>query len=168
MRTTLMTFGGILVVIIALLFGMRALSGNQQSSQPPGKKTVIAPQQARTLPAPPENLLNAIFDQADFIDFIFYNLNYSMSISEPESVRGAVAYMTMEAVPNLDCVPSMGKIFYKSDGETILEADLHFSPGCSYIILLNEQRQQAYACNISENGLRNLGNMIGNVGTKPQ
>ena len=164
MKTVLLTFAGILAVIFLLLFGMGKFK-NQPPATNDNQQHVAT---GRTLPLPPQNILNNLYNTCDFIDYIFYDLSFSMSVSEPESVRGSLGYFSQEPVPNLDCTKAFGKIFYKSQGTTIQEADLHFSPHCSYIVFLGEDRQPAYACNLSQSGFENLNKLISQVRTSPQ
>ena len=76
--------------------------------------------------------------RADYVDFIFFDLDFSMSLDDPNTVRLAVAMADAAPVNRPSDCPLMGRIFYLAQGERIGEANLYFSPGCTYLDWLEE------------------------------
>lgn len=88
-----------------------------------------------TLKGLPLDMRQNLMDNCDQIDYTFFNLNFSMSQSTPDAVKGNVALLTGEVQSEIPatCKP-IGRKYYQIDGDIILEAELYFSEGCLFYI----------------------------------
>lgn len=150
MKTTLLTFGGILILVLGLLFGLRYM--NTDGGGSPNPK--LAPQ--ATYPAPSIDYLNMVFQETDYIDYIFQETNFSLSVEEPESVKGNVRYLSPDPVTDFTCAPYVGNIYFNKEGRAFAEGEIYFESDCAFFILLDENRQRQYACQMSPSGKKGL------------
>ena len=128
-------------------------SGEQTASD---TKTESAPTQAppssQVYPSLPVQRLEELWQVCDYIDFVFYNTNFSMNQSEQASIQKTLRHVAAE-VPDIkpEC-KAVGHLFYQSKGRILLEADLYFSPGCAYFVFM-ENGKPAYANEMTPDGV---------------
>lgn len=103
-----------------------------------------------------------LWDKCDYIDFVFYYLNFSMSQKEPQSIKGTIAHISAD-VPGIDpnCKP-IGRLFFQSEGKNVLEADIFYSNGCAYYIFY-EDGKYAYANKMMPAGAQFFDNIFKQV-----
>jgi hypothetical protein len=103
-------------------------------------------------PSVPADTIKALFNECDYIDYVFYYTNFSVSQKEQRDIQTAITYIASETPEiNPNCKP-VGRIFYQVEGENRVEADLYFSQGCMYY-LFYEDGKPAYANRIMPNGI---------------
>jgi hypothetical protein len=97
-------------------------------------------------PAPslsPERIAD-LARRCDFVDYVFYYANFSLSQDEPGAVRQTVTFIGPGGItPDPDCRP-MGRIFFQEKGEILLEGDMYFQDHCRYFLFL-ENGKPKYA-----------------------
>lgn len=144
-----------IILVITLSFFMMACEGCQKGTSSTTDTAVTTPAPAET-PAAPATAASAtypsiagetvkmLWDKCDYIDFVFYYLNFSMSQKVQNSIRATIAQIST-AVPEIDpnCQP-IGRIFFQAEGVNIMEADIFYSNGCAYYIFY-EDGKYAYA-----------------------
>lgn len=112
-----------------------------------------------TLPAFPKDSILVLFDQCDYIDFVFYNGNFSISQNEQASIRSSLGHISPEAAPmQPECKP-MGRIFYQINGENRAQADFYFSQNCLYYIFMEDNKPK-YANKMTEQGFNFFKNIF--------
>ncbi|MEO1435185.1 MAG: hypothetical protein AAFV80_06575, partial [Bacteroidota bacterium] len=153
MKTTLLTFGGILIVVLGLLFGLKALNKPSNQVTPP---TNSQQPQTTGYPIPPIEYLNTLFNETDYIDYIFQETSFSLSVEEPESVKGNVRYLSVDPVTDYACAPFVGNIYFNREGAAFAEGEIYYSANCAFFILLDQNRQRQYACAMSPSGKKGL------------
>ncbi len=145
----------IILVLTLSLTIMACQEGQQKAPTPPDTAVEANPAPAETTPAPAAagtatypsiagETVKMLWDKCDYIDFVFYYLNFSMSQKVQNSIRATIAQIST-TVPEIDpnCQP-IGRIFFQSDGVNIMEADIFYSNGCAYYIFY-EDGKYAYA-----------------------
>ncbi|MEZ5033305.1 MAG: hypothetical protein R2787_18095 [Saprospiraceae bacterium] len=104
--------------------------------------------------------LDSLANVVTNIDYVFYNLEISMSMTDEPAIRSAFQQMdTQNPVPLEWNCPAIGRIFYVSNGETVAIAELYFSEGCTFLRFY-EYDILATAVRLNEMGvqfLRNIG-----------
>jgi len=97
-------------------------------------------------PALPAERIQDLAQRSDYIDYVFYYANFSLSQDEPEAVRQAVSFIGSGGIrPKADCKP-MGRIFFQEKGDILLQGDMYFQEGCYYFLFLeNDQPKYAHA-----------------------
>jgi len=77
-----------------------------------------------TLPSITFEEMKEIYEGADFIDIIFYNVDFSMSVNNKTNIQKMVGFVsTNVATINRNCKP-MGRLFFQKNGELMVEADM--------------------------------------------
>lgn len=107
---------------------------------------------------PPERLQN-LLQVCDYIDFVFFNTNFSMNQGERSSIEGTIRHIAAQ-VPDIkaECKP-IGHLFFQSEGQILLEADLYFTPGCVYYTFF-ENGKPAYANELTPEGVQFYNNIF--------
>lgn len=149
-----------IILVISLSFFIMACEGGQKGASSAADTPATTPAETPTAPAEtpaaPATAASAtypsiagetvkmLWDKCDYIDFVFYYLNFSMSQKVQNSIRATIAQIST-AVPEIDpnCQP-IGRIFFQSEGVNIMEADIFYSNGCAYYIFY-EDGKYAYA-----------------------
>ena len=137
---------------LLLACGACASPEADDSSREAPATRATAPSPALVAPSLPADEYARLRDSVTYIDYLFFELSFSMSMSEPPAIRYALEGISPEAaVPRAAC-PAMGRIFYKVGGRTVREADLHFAPGCTYLAFYGDDGRVAYANELSPAG----------------
>lgn len=143
-------------------------SGTAANGTPPKKQVDV---KAQSLPSIPQALAEKLFNQCDYIDYVFYTTNFSISQSERSGIQTAISHIaTQPAAINPAC-KSMGRVFYQIDGENEAEADMYFQSGCTYLVFLVDGKP-TYANQFTSDGIQYFNSIFqraqGVPGTKTQ
>ena len=112
------------ILICCLGALVSACGGGEQTAS--DTKTESAPTQAppssQVYPSLPVQRLEELWQVCDYIDFVFYNTNFSMNQSEQASIQKTLRHVAAE-VPDIkpEC-KAVGHLFYQSKGRILLEA----------------------------------------------
>jgi hypothetical protein len=110
-------------------------------------------------PSIPASTMQYLAENCDYVDFIFYRANFSMSQSTASAIRNTLAGISTQLpVINPDC-PATGRIFFQVEGVNAVEADFFIENGCAYYIFL-ENGQYTYANKMTEQGMAAYLNII--------
>ena len=114
---------------------------------------------AGTFVMTPQHWLDSLSSVVTNIDYIFFNLDISMAMTDPPAIRSAFQQMDASTPVPLawDC-PAIGRIFYVSNGETVAISELHFAQGCTYLRFY-EDDVLTTAVRLNELGIRFLQNL---------
>ena len=156
-------FGTLLMIAITLF---SCQSGQQEQDTNQQKQEQVSTQQAageKLYPSLPLDTLQLLWNQCDYIDYVFYYKDFSVSQNQRGDIQNAIRSIS-EDVPVIqpNCQP-IGRIFFQVQGENRLEADLHFSQGCTYFIFY-ENGKKTYANTIMPAGVQFF-NQILSAGT---
>jgi len=111
------------------------------------------------LPRIPNDLMQALVDSADYVDYLFYEMDFSMSMDNKQGVMYALAKIGDVAAPIKPSCKPIGRIFYQIKGRNAAEADLYFSQGCAYLVFMKDNKP-VYANSMSEVGKKFLNNQF--------
>ena len=104
-----------------------------------------------TLPSITFEEMKQIYEGTDFIDIIFYNVDFSMSVNNKTNIQKMVGFVsTNVASINRSCQP-MGRIFFQKNGELVAEADMYYDDKCRYFVF-QKNGKAAYANDITPEG----------------
>lgn len=110
--------------------------------------------------------ITALSGQADFVDFLFYNMNVSVSQSDKASISQTVGFFASQPRPATMNCPAIGRISFQSGGKIVREADIHFlKGGCGYFTII-ENKIPVGTNLISETGLKFFETLIENYQPK--
>lgn len=121
----------------------------QVTEQAPASTTPAA--SAVQYPSVPLDTLMMLWENCDYIDFVFYNFNFSMSQHEKEGIQSTLRHIAEETPTIVDDCPAIGRLFFQVDGRNALEGDIHIGPHCLYYIFY-ENGKKAYANKMTEMG----------------
>lgn len=168
------------ILVLFLSLGLWACQGGQTdqsaSSTPSATPSAEAPADnttasanagTATYPSIPAEKVKMLWDNCDYVDFVFYYLNFSMSQKVQNSIRQTIAHISTE-VPLIDpnCQP-IGRLFFQSQGKNISEADIFYSNGCAYFVFY-EDGKYAYANKMHPNGTKFYDNIFKQVQAQKQ
>ena len=112
------------------------------------------------LPPLDNNILRDIYDSSDYLDVIFEDLDFSMSLSDNKSIRGFLNYINFKMSPHIKpgCKP-MGHFVFVKKGTTVIEGDFYHSPGCYYFLFQDSDGKNIYANAMSDEGVAFFNNI---------
>ena len=122
--------------------------------------------QTSNLPSITFDEMKVIYEGADFIDIIFYNVEFSMSVNNKSNIQRIVGFVsTNMANVNPACQP-MGRIFFQKEGEMLMEADMYYDDVCRYFVFYKDGKP-TYANNITPEGQGYFGKIFSQVKVEP-
>lgn len=144
------------LVIGILLVGCK----NDNSNQKAKPDTIPSQAQKETLQVDEEQLpsisqefMTDLFMKCDFIDFVFYELPFSMSFDNLNTIQSTMSWIST-SVPILtkNCKP-IGRMVYQGKGEILVEAEMFISESdaCGHIVWIIDGKP-TYANRYNING----------------
>ncbi|MEM1120616.1 MAG: hypothetical protein AAGJ18_09205 [Bacteroidota bacterium] len=95
--------------------------------------------------------MKEIYEGCDFIDIIFYTVDFSMSVNAKSNIQRMVGMVSTNAATlNPEC-QAMGRLFFQKNGEMLIEADMYFDDKCQYFVF-QKDGQPVYANYITPEG----------------
>jgi len=113
--------------------------------------------QADTFPSIPIPKLQDLWENCDYIDYVFYQLPISMSLDQDNSIKYALSHISSSGAPKKPECKSIGRVFYQVKGENQEEAELYFSEGCTFFVFL-ENGKPKYGNYMTPTGAQYLNN----------
>lgn len=138
-------------LFLTLLLGFLTACGsgtseNQEVSSPETDGNAI-------YPSIPDSTMQMLWDRCDYMDYVFYHLDFSMSQERQNDIRQSLLHIS-QGVPSIDpSCRAIGRVFYQIEGENVLEADIFFSPDCQYYIFY-ENGKKRYANTLTPAGIQ--------------
>lgn len=128
-------------------------AGTEATTTSPAAPAAAVSNNAGSLPPMSTERLKYLWDNCDYIDFVFFDLDFSMSQEEKSAIQGTIAGIGANA-PTLNpaCKP-IGRVFFQVAGKNVEEADLVMGQGCVYYIF-QENGKSAYANLLTERGFK--------------
>ena len=106
--------------------------------------------------------MQLLLDSVDYIDYVFYELEFSMSMDNASGIQYALAQIGPEpALRKAGCKP-IGRVFYQIKGRNAMAADMFFSQGCTYFEFIEGNKVVA-ANEMSAVGKEFLNNQFGQI-----
>lgn len=107
-----------------------------------------------------QEVISSLARDADFIDFIFYHMDISVSQNDPASIQQTTGFLTTQGKPaDMNC-PAIGRLTILSKGKIIREADIHVQgTTCAYFTVI-ENKKPVGTCLISPAGLKFFDSLI--------
>ena len=159
------------VYLFALVLCLAACDTATSTTEKPAEKataTTPAAPQGKQMPSIPLEDVQHIFEKCDYIDYVFYNTNFSISQNEKASIQSAISHISQTpATLNPACKP-IGRIFYQIEAVNVLEADMYFQDGCAYYVFLKNNKP-TYGNLMTQDGIGYMNNIIQRASTvQPQ
>lgn len=114
--------------------------------------TAAAPAVTRTpYPSISQEKMLYLYDNCDYVDFVFYATNFSMSQNQQPAIRATLSGISTAPAEALSTCSPVGRVFFQVDGKNEAEADLFFGGDCLYYLWF-EEGQYKYGNRLSESG----------------
>lgn len=132
---------------------------NEQKNQPVEEQLIST----ESYPSISREEMLVLWNNCDYIDYIFYYHDFSLSQEEKASIQAALNHVSADS-PIIDptCKP-IGRIFYQVKGKNALEADIFFSDKCQFYLFYKDGKK-AYANRLSNDGIVFYNNVLKNYG----
>lgn len=139
--------------------GNNNAAGNDSTKETPNTVPVAT---RASYPSIPVERLEYLWNNATYMDVVFYELPVSMNQSSLESIRSTLAHIA-EEVPTIspDC-KSVGRIFFQVGQQNVESAEIYFQAGCTFYLWL-ENDKPAYANQLTEDGVAFYNNIFKSV-----
>ncbi len=85
--------------------------------------------------------LTGLWNTCNQMDYIFYDLPISSSVNDSQSAQAHLRHISDTPVSMREknrCTKPIGRLFFKSDGEDLIEADAYFGGGCAFFVFLKK------------------------------
>lgn len=92
-----------------------------------------------------------LYDNCDYIDYVFYGTNFSMSQNQQSAIRSTLSGISTSPASVVASCQPVGRVFFMIDGENVEEADLFFGGSCLYYLFL-ENGTYSYGNQLTESG----------------
>jgi hypothetical protein len=105
--------------------------------------------------------MKILWDNSNQVDYIFYELPISTSLNDQYSIQQSLRHVSDTAVPlnvKNNCKP-ISRVFYKKDGEDLMEAEIYFSQGCSFFVFFKEGKP-FYSNLMTNDGVTHFNNIL--------
>lgn len=133
-------------------------TGTEEQAQTSAPTATATPQ----YPSVAEEKMKMLWDKCDYVDFVFYATNFSMSQNQQPAIRTTLqGISTLVPTINPSCQP-IGRIFFQIEGVNEAEADIFIGQDCLYYLWL-ENGQYTYANMMTEKGVEFYQNIFAQV-----
>ena len=158
----------IMKYLISFLFTGLILFGCGNVDKPSTAKTtppapVTAPPATIDLPAPPPEFAMNLFENCDYVDIIMFQSNFSMNISQQGSIQMTIKGLTTEPQSNFANCPAQGRLFFLNKGQSMTEADLHFTDGVCHAMVFYVDGKKKYSSKLGQQGINMFGSYFKNA-----
>lgn len=163
----------ILAFISSIIFACGAENTESDSTQEtPTEQTTTqtpapAPQTGPSYPTYPAEKVQLLIDSCDYIDIVFYTVDFALNQKNKSDIHGMLNYITRTGpeFTNSSCQP-IGRIFFQVDGRNAAEADIYFQNECLYWLFM-ENNKPAYANNFTQQGVNFFNRLFSQIQTQP-
>ncbi len=141
-----------LLLLASLLFS-QCQSGTTDQSQE-GTQTeapVTTETPASPYPSITQEKMMYLYENCDYIDFVFYTTNFSMSQNVQGAIRTTLGTVSTTPAKILSTCQPVGRVFFQVDGQNAEEADLFYGGACLYYLFL-EDGTYTYGNQLTEGG----------------
>ena len=108
--------------------------------------------------------MKLLWDSCNQVDYIYYDLPISTSLSDQYSIQQSLRHVSEAPVPlnvKNSCKP-ISRVFYKDDGEDLMEAEIYFSQGCSFFVFFKDGKP-AYSNLMTNDGIKHFNDILQKV-----
>lgn len=122
--------------------------------------------QVSSLPSISFEEMKKIYEGTDFIDIIFYNVDFSMSVNNKANIQRMVGMVSTNVAQLNPSCQAMGRLFFQKNGELLVEADMYYDETCQYFVF-QKNGKPAYANYITPEGQAYFAKIFSQVKVEP-
>lgn len=142
------------VIFIATLFQCQpSTKTNSEEETTTSTSTQAAAPAAEltTYPSITQEKMMYLYENCDYIDFVFYSTNFSMSQGDQAAIRATLSGVSTDGARVASTCQPIGRVFFQVDGVNVEEADLFFGGEClSYVFY--QDGKYAYGNQLAQSG----------------
>ncbi len=154
-----------ILVFLTLVFVLSCNSSeNKNETTSEVKETQTNPPQTQQeiyLPSISLEEMESLWNNCNQADFTYYQLPISTSLSDKYSIQQSFKHVSDTPVP-LDmknrCF-AIARVFYKKDGDDLMDAEIYFSQGCSFFVFFKDGKP-AYSNLMTNAGVKHFDQII--------
>ncbi|MGK0366020.1 MAG: hypothetical protein ACI85O_003090 [Saprospiraceae bacterium] len=94
---------------------------------------------ADMLPSIDISVLENLWENCDFVDYVYYELPISASLDNKNSIQSSIQHIAEQPAAKINGCKAIGRVFYQIEGENVLQGDIYFSRGCTYFLWLDDK-----------------------------
>lgn len=145
-----------LFLIIVLFFGNCGNTDKTTKDVATQVTTVVD----NLLPGIPSEVLINLYENCNYIDFIFSSLPFSISQEDKSSIQQTLKHINQNPPAKIDrsCTYFAQQIF-QIDGEIVMDAKIFFLPQCTYYIFY-ENGEEKYSASFTAEGIQFYNSII--------
>lgn len=161
-------FPTIILVSFSFLFFISCGDGGDNKQNSKEDKWAKAPKtvEVSSLPSISFTEMKELYEECDFIDFIFYNVDFSMSINNKSNIQRTVSFVSTDVAKLNTACKAMGRVFFQRNGELLVEADMYHDAQCHYFVFYKDGKP-AYANYITPQGQAYFQKVFSQVKVEP-
>ena len=80
--------------------------------------------EAQQLPSITQEMMTQLYNSCDYIDFVFYELSFSMSFDNKNAIGTALNWISPTVPILVKNCKSLGRMVFQGNGEIIMEAEM--------------------------------------------
>lgn len=155
----------LLLISVSILLSQCNTGGDSTSAnnQVANKTTVTQPVATPTgpeIPGIPKELMQKMYKECDYTDYIFHDLPFSMSQDEGPSIRANLNYISIVPLKHIPAgCKAMGRQFFHVNGDIVLEANVYYNDHCKFYVFVDGETP-LYANMMSDQGIEFYSTMI--------
>lgn len=156
-------------IILCILFAGLVMSSCENSGADNKNSTQkeVPNQNAAKFPELPIEIIEQLKIECDLTDFIFFDLPISMSQDNQSAIQQVIGFISPDQATHSNDCKAVARVFFAGSGESLLEADLFFNPGCQYF-LFYDKGKPIWANNINTTGINFFQQVISSAQTAPK
>jgi hypothetical protein len=109
-----------------------------ETTTPAPETIVSAETPTNPYPSVTQEIMMNLYDNCDYIDFVFYTTNFSMSQNQQNAIRSTLAGISTQPAQVFPSCQPVGRVFFQIKGENAEEADLFYGGNCLYYLFLED------------------------------
>ena len=87
-----------------------------------------------------------MFENVDYIDYVFYELPFSLSVNTKNDIQNTIRQISSTGVAKIPACQPIGRLFFQVSGENVEQADFFFDDAnkCYYFLFVGEDGKYQY------------------------
>lgn len=147
----------LLIIVMLITWSSCKESGTNKQNV---KESETVSEELLNLPSIPQELVKELYNNCTYTDYIFNELNFSLSQDNVNSVKASIGFISTEIQKTKpQGCNAIGRKFFQVNGEIAIEADVYFSKNCTFYIFFVDGKP-AYANKMTQEGYNFYGNII--------
>ncbi len=145
-------------LMLACLFACKESAEKTEISKSENSSLIDNP-----YPPLPMEIMGKLFQECNYVDYIFNNLPFSVSQDSNEAIKTNLSFFEQRAPEKINkSCKSLGREFFQISGEIIIEAEIYYSNECQHYIFYKDGKPM-YSNVISASGKNFYQQLINNA-----